>query len=315
MEPALEIRNETRAALAERRPVVALETAVVTHGLPEPENLEAARRMEEAVRAEGATPAAIGVLEGRAVVGLSRPELERLASAPGAAKASARDLAPLAAAGASAGTTVAATLHLAVRAGIDLVATGGIGGVHRDAGRSGDVSADLMELARTPAALVCAGAKAVLDLPRTLEALETLGVALIGYGTDELPAFWSRTSGLPLEHRVGTPEEAAAVLEARRGLGVPGGVVFAVPPPAEAALPRREVEGWVEAALEEAAAGGVAGKAVTPYLLRRVSARSEGRAVAANLALLEENARVAARVAAAWSERGTGGGHRGVEGT
>lgn len=314
MQPTLEIRDETRAALAEGRPVVALETAVFTHGLPRPENLEAARLVRAVVHGEGATPAAIGVLEGEAVVGLAGPELERLAATPGAAKASVRDLAPHVAAGGSGGTTVAATLHLAGRAGIDVVATGGIGGVHRDAGRPGDVSADLVELARAPAALVCAGAKAVLDLPRTLEALETLGIAVIGYGTDELPAFWSRTSGLPLEHRVETPEEAAAVLAARRGLGVPGGVIFAVPPPAEAALPREEVEGWVEAALEEAAAAAVAGKAVTPYLLRRVTDRSEGRSVAANLALLEENARVAARIAAAWSERGTGGGRRGVEG-
>lgn len=299
MKAPLEVRPQVAAALAGGRPVVALETAVVTHGLPPPRNLEAARRMESAVREVGAVPAAVGALDGRVVVGLDDEELERLAASDDVLKASTRDLPAVVAAGRAAATTVAAAVHVAGRGGIGSVATGGIGGVHR--GRDGglDVSADLTELARTSVAVVCAGAKAVLDLPRTVEALETLGVGLVGYATDELPAFWSRESGLVLEHRVETPEEAASLLEARRSLGIPGGIVFAVPPPAEVALPPEEVERWVVRALEEAAVARIAGKAVTPYLLDRVAALSEGRALEANLVLLERNARVAARIAAA----------------
>lgn len=303
MDARLEIRPQVSAALGAGRPVVALETAVVTHGLPPPRNLAAARRMEGVVREEGAVPATVGVVGGRAVVGLSDDELQRLSASRDAVKASTRDLAPAVAGGGLAGTTVAATVHLAGRSGIDVVATGGIGGVHRDAAARLDISADLTELARTPTAVVCAGAKAVLDLPRTLEALETAGVGVIGYETAELPAFWSRESGLSLPDRVDTPEEAAALIEAARGLGVPGGMVFAVPPPKAAALPREEVEGWVERALEEAAAEGVAGKAVTPYLLERVAALAGERALDANAALLERNAGVAARIAGALAAR------------
>lgn len=309
MSSLFEIRAEVAAALDTAAPVVALETAVLTHGLPEPRNLEAARRMEEAVRAEGAVPATVGVLCGRIVLGLSEGELETLASDPEAAKASARDLAPLAAAGGTAGTTVAATAFVAGRAGLPVVATGGIGGVHRAAGAGLDVSADLAELARAPVAVVCSGPKAVLDLRRTLEALEALGVAVVGYGTDRLPAFWSRDGGLPLEHRVEEADGAAAVLRAWRDLGHPGGLVFAVPAPAEEALDGDQVEEWVSRAVEEAASRGIAGKAVTPYLLERVATLSRARTLAANLALLERNARVAARIARAFAARR---GERGV---
>lgn len=299
------MRPDVVKALEERRAVVGLESAVLTHGLPAPSNLEAARRMERAVRSEGAVPATVGVLSGRVVLGLSGRELETLAAAgpEAAAKASARDLAPLVAAGGTAGTTVAATVFVAGRAGVSVVATGGIGGVHRTTGTDLDVSADLAELARTPVAVVCSGPKSVLDLPRTLEALEALGVAVVGYGTGRLPVFWSLDSGLPLEHRVEDAEGAAAVIEAWRGLGHPGGLAFAVPPPAGEALDGDRVEEWVARAVEEAAERGIAGKAVTPYLLERVTALSGGRALAANLALLERNARVAARVARAIAAR------------
>lgn len=296
-------RPDVAKALEERRAVVGLESAVLTHGLPAPSNLEAARRMEEAVRSEGAVPATVGVLAGRVVLGLSGGELETLATHSEAAKASARDLAPLVATGGTAGTTVAATAFVAGRAGLPVVATGGIGGVHRTAGARLDVSADLAELARAPVAVVCSGAKAVLDLPRTLEVLEALGVAVVGYGTDRLPAFWSPDSGLPLEHRVEDADGAAALIEAWRGLGHPGGLVFAVPPPGEEALEADRVEEWVVGAVEEAANRGIAGKAVTPYLLERVTTLSGGRTLAANLALLERNARVAARVARALAAR------------
>lgn len=302
----LEVRPEVTAALAAGRAVVALETAVLAHGLPRPRNLEAARRVEAAVREEGAIPASVGVVEGRVVVGMGEEELRRLAAADGVWKASVRDLGPLVAAGRLGATTVAATACAAARAGIRTVATGGIGGVHRGGEGTLDISADLVELARRPVAVVCSGAKAVLDLPRTLEVLETLGVPVVGYGTDELPAFYARESGLRLEHRVETPEEAAAVVRARWSLGLTGGVAFAVPPPEDAALPRAEVEAWVARASEEAAARGVSGKRLTPFLLDRLARLSEGRTLTANLALLERNARVAARIALALAATVTG---------
>lgn len=297
----LEIRPHVRQALDERRPVVALESAVLTHGLPSPENLEAARSVERAVREEGAVPAVVGVLEGRAAVGLEPAELERLADTEDVLKLSSRDLASAVVGGATGGATVAAAVRLADRAGIRVLATGGIGGVHRRVGESFDVSADLLELRRSRVAVVCSGPKAVLDLPRTLEALETLALPVIGFGADELPGFYSRGSGLRLDVRVESAREAAAVLEVHWRLGL-GGLLIAVPPPSDAALDRREVEGWLDAALEAAAATGVSGKAITPFLLARLAESSRGRTVRANLALLEENARVAARIAAALLE-------------
>lgn len=259
--------------------------------------------METAVREEGAVPATVGLFEGRVVVGLTGSELERFAAGEEVPKASTRDLAPAAAAGWTAGTTVSATARLAAAVGIRILSTGGIGGVHRGGEESLDISADLTELARSPVAVVCSGAKAVLDLSRTLEMLETLGVPVVGHGTDELPAFFARESGLPLAHRVDNAEEAAAVIRAHGSLGPVGGILFAVPPPAEVALDRLELEAWIERALADARREGVSGQAVTPYLLGRIAHLSAGRSVEANLALLERNARIAARIAVALTGR------------
>ncbi len=279
------------------RPLVALESAVLAHGLPWPENLETAVGLEAAVRQEGAEPRTVGVIAGRVVVGLSEGELRRLATAPEVAKVSRRDLPVVVARGLDGATTVAATVWLAHRAGIPVVATGGIGGVHR--GAPLDVSADLDELAATPAVVVCSGPKAILDLAATREVLETRGVTVLGYGCGELPAFWCRESGLAVDARCDRPEEVAAVVRARRELGLPGAVLVAVPAPEAAALAWREVEPALVRALAEAAARGLASGAVTPFVLDRLRVATGGRTVAANRALLENNARVAARVARA----------------
>lgn len=297
----LEVRPEIAAALAAGRPVVALESAFLTHGLPPPHHLEAARAMRAATRAAGALPAMVAVARGRLVVGLAEEEIETLARAPGVAKVSRRDLGPTLAAGHLGGTTVSATLTAATAAGIRVLATGGIGGVHRGGGGD-DVSADLPQIGRSQVAVVCSGAKAILDLPRTLELLETLGVPVVGYGTDELPAFYSRRSGLALAHRVDDAPAAAAVLAAHWQVEA-GGVVVAVPPPAASELARSLIEPLIEDALRAAREAGVRGAAATPFLLDRLAAASGGRAVAANLALLAENAAVAAAIAGAIAAR------------
>jgi pseudouridine-5'-phosphate glycosidase len=289
-----------RDALLARRPIVALESTVITHGLPWPRNLELARLMEATVRAGGATPATIAVLKGEVRVGLTGEELEHLAQAQGVMKVSRRDCAVAVAQRRDGGTTVAGTMMAANWAGIAVFATGGIGGVHRQmAGTALDVSADLPELARTPVVVVCAGAKAILDLPATLEWLETHGVPVIGYGTSEFPAFYSRSSGLPLEARADNATEAAALVKAMWDLDVTSGALVCVPCPEAAARPAAEMETAIDQALREAAAAGVRGNAVTPYLLERVAALTEGHSIEANLALLENNARVAAEVAVA----------------
>ena len=299
----LAIADEIQAALAAGRPVVALETSVVAHGLPHPENLGAARRCADAVRSAGAVPATIAVLGGRVVVGADEGELARLADpARRPAKAAARDLAALLASGRDAGTTVSATAAIAARVGIRVFATGGIGGVHRLApgeppAAARDVSADLAELARRRVCVVCAGPKAILDVAATAEALETLGVPVLGWRTGELPAFYSDASGVALEHRVDSADDAARVLALHWDALGREGVVLAVPPPEP--VPREAVEAAVEAGLAEARARGVRGKAVTPFLLEAVARATLGRARAANVALLERNARVAAEVAAA----------------
>lgn len=305
----LRVAPEVAEALAAGRPVVALESSVVAQGLPHPANLEAAARCAAAIRARGAVPATVALLSGRVVVGASAAELERLADpSRRPAKAGARDLAALLAAGRDAGTTVSATAAVAALAGIRLFATGGIGGVHRSLpgqapGVAGDVSADLAELARSPVCVVSAGPKAILDLAGTAEVLESLGVPLLGFRTSELPAFYSDRSGVALEHRVESPAEAARVLRLHwLGLGRREGVLLCVPPPAP--LPRAEVEAAVAAALTQAQALGVAGQAVTPFLLGAVARATAGRAQAANLALLERNAEVAAEVAVAFSVAG-----------
>jgi pseudouridine-5'-phosphate glycosidase len=300
---SIRVAEEVAAALAGGRGVVALETSVVAQGLPHPENLEAARRQAAAVRAAGAVPAAVAVLGGEIVVGASDAELERLADrARPTAKAAARDLAPLVVARADAGTTVSATAWVAERAGIRVFATGGIGGVHRilpgePPAAAGDVSADLPEIARRRVCVVSAGPKAILDLPATAEALETLGVLALGWRTSELPAFYSEASGVRLEHRVEDASQAAAVLRTHWGaLGRTAGVLVLVPPPDP--LPRELVEAAVAAALGDAQARALRGKAVTPFLLDAVARATSGRARRANVSLLEHNARVAGEIAA-----------------
>lgn len=293
----LRIRPEVAQALAASQPVVALESALITHGFAPPANLDIARRMEAVVLEEGALPATIAVLEGQPRVGLSSEELTRLASDRTARKVSLRDLPLVLAQGGSGGTTVAATMHLAHRAGIRVFATGGIGGVHR--GHPEDVSADLPALASIPIVVVCAGAKAILDLPRTLEVLETHGVPVIGYGTDEFPAFYSHHSGLGVDARVETPEEVARMARARAELGLSSALLVCVPVPEADELPAAEAEAAIARAVEEAEAASVSGKALTPFLLARLVELTGGRARRANEALLLNNARVAARIAQA----------------
>ncbi len=293
-----------RTALDTQQPVVALESTVISHGLPWPENLELARRMEATVRAGGAVPATIALLRGQVKIGLTDDEIQHLARAKGVWKISRRDYAVALAQNRDGATTVAGTMMAAHWAGLRVFATGGIGGVHRGATHAAgiggtDISADLPELARTPVVVVCAGAKAILDLPATLEWLETHGVPVVGYGTDEFPAFYSRGSGLRLEARADSPAEVAAIAGELWGLGLNSGLLVCVPCPAEAARPAAEMEAAIATALGEAEAQGVRGKAVTPFLLSRVSELTHGESKAANLALLENNARVGAQIAVA----------------
>ncbi|HLH25969.1 MAG TPA: pseudouridine-5'-phosphate glycosidase [Chloroflexota bacterium] len=290
---------EVAAALESGAAIVALESTAIAHGLPWPDNLAVAQAMEAAVRAAGAVPATIAVLDGRVRVGLGAAELELIARDPDIAKLSWRDLPVAVARGGNGATTVAGTLAVAGRLGIRVFATGGLGGVHPGAEATFDVSADLGALARTPCLVVCSGAKSLLDLARTLELLESLGVPVLGYGTDELPAFYTRTSGLRLSARVDTPAEAATIAAAQWALGLGGGLVLAVPVPAAAALDAAEVAGVLHAAEARAAAAGVRGPALTPFLLADLHAHSGGRTLAANAALLEHNAAVGGAVAAA----------------
>jgi pseudouridine-5'-phosphate glycosidase len=289
---------QVRAALKHGRPVVALETSVVAQGLPYPRNLEAARACEAIVREAGAVPAATAVIDGALYAGLTDAQLEGLARGTGLLKVGSRDLAIAVATGRSGGTTVSATCEIAARAGIAVFSTGGLGGVHRGFEDDLDISQDLPAIARWPVAVVCAGAKSVLDLPRTLELLETLAVPVLGVGTRELPGFYSRETGLALEHDVPNPAAAARVIAARRALDQ-GGLIFAVPPPAQTALPRAEVERHLKAALALARRQKVHGKAVTPFLLGELVRRTKGRSLEANLALLKNNARFAAETAVA----------------
>lgn len=298
----LQIAPHISKALRQNIPLVALESTVIAFGLPFPQNVETALRLEEVVREEGATPATIGIIGGRLHVGLWPAEITRLATASNVRKVSRRDLPLAVARGEDGATTVAATMYIAHQAGIRVFATGGIGGVHRSQpfdklrAQPFDVSADLPELAQTPMVVVCSGAKAILDLPLTLEWLETHGVPVLGYGSDEFPAFYSRHSGLPVDARVDTPEEAAAVFQAQRALGLPAALLIAVPVPAEAELPAEVMDAAIAEALAAAEEQGIRGKALTPFLLAEVSQRTGGASLRANLALLENNARVAARI-------------------
>lgn len=294
----IDLAPEVADALAEGQPVVALESTLIAHGLPSPLNFETARAAEAAIRAAGAVPATIAVLRGRIRVGIDEAGLVALAESRAVAKASRRDLAGLVAAGGDGATTVAATMICAHAAGIRVFATGGLGGVHRGGEGSLDVSADLDELARTPVAVVCSGIKAILDIERTMEVLETRGVPVLGFGTGDLPGFWARTSGFAVDRRVDDAVQVAAMLRVQWRLGL-GGVVVANPPPEDVAMSPREVETAVLTALAAAVRDGVRGKAVTPYLLDRVAEITRGRSLTANVALIPENARVAAEIAVA----------------
>lgn len=294
---------EVAAALRSGRPVVALESTLITHGLPFPANVETALAMEAAVRESGAVPATIAVLGGKITVGLTRTEIERLASRPAGSvrKCSRRDLPIAVGLGEDAATTVAGTMIVAHLAGIRVFATGGIGGVHR--GAPFDVSADLLELGRTPVAVVCSGAKSILDLPLTLEVLETQGVPVIGLGTDTLPAFYSRSSGLPVDVTVSTPAEVARIIAAARRLEAQHGLLVTVPVPPADELPAAQMEAAIRQATDGAAAKNVHGKAVTPFLLARVAELTDGASRRANVALLVNNARVAGLIAVALGEK------------
>ncbi|KJV09414.1 pseudouridine-5'-phosphate glycosidase [Elstera litoralis] len=300
---AVRLLPEVADALAEGRPVVALESTIIAHGMPYPQNVETARRVEGLIRAGGAVPATIAVVDGAIQVGLDADLLERLGTADTVAKLSRRDL-PMAIATKRLGaTTVATTMIGASLAGISIFVTGGIGGVHRGAEQSFDISADLTELSRTNVGVVCAGAKSILDLPKTLETLETLGVPVIGYQTDRFPPFYARTSDLPVDHRAESAAEIAAILAAKWALGLDGGAVIANPAPAETALPADEIETYIAQAIAEARAQGVRGKAETPFLLKRITELTGGRSLAANIALVENNAHLGAAIAVALAGR------------
>ena len=300
MNKYLDIAAPVAEALREGKPVVALESTIISHGMPYPKNVETALRVEECVRENGAVPATIAVIGGRLKAGLSREEIEYLGkTGRGVAKASRRDLPALVARGADGATTVATTMIIAHMAGIRIFATGGIGGVHRGAETTMDISADLEELAQTPVMVVCAGAKAILDLGLTLEYLETKGVPVIGYGTDELPAFYTRKSGFGVDYRADSPEELAAMFRAQRALEYPGGMLVTNPIPEKYAMPKEVIDAAIEQALRECAEQGVHGKETTPFLLARVVELTGGESLESNIRLVLNNAALAARTACA----------------
>jgi pseudouridine-5'-phosphate glycosidase len=295
----LSFSDEVRLARLDGGGLVALESTLISHGLPYPDNVRVANAAEAAVRASGGIPATIAVMDGATKIGLEAAEVERLATAKSVLKLSRRNL-PLALAGTVnapelGATTVSATMILAQRAGIKLFATGGIGGVHRDVTRSMDISADLFELAHTSVAVVCSGPKVILDLPRTREYLETMGVTVIGYGCDEMPAFWARSSGIPVDGRVDTPDEVVALIRARNELGIGGAVLICNPVTEDLAIDIHTIEGWIEGCIDAAPAGAAA----TPWLLAEIAKCSEGRSLAANKQLIIDNAGLAGAIAAA----------------
>ncbi len=297
LSPLLQFSDPVAAAFAAGQPVVALESTIISHGMPWPKNIGTARQVEADIVDAGAVPATIAVLDGAIHVGLNDAGLEQISRADQVMKLSRADLAFAVAQGRTGATTVAATMMIAHMAGIQVFATGGIGGVHRGAGESFDISADLRELARTPVAVVAGGAKALLDLPKTLEVLETEGVPVIGYGTDILPAFWSRDSGLAAPLRLDSPGEIARFLDTRHHLGGHGGVLIANPVAAEHEIPAADMAGIIDAALHEAERRGIAGKAVTPFVLALIVDMTDGRSLETNIALVRANARLAAQIA------------------
>lgn len=300
MNSYLDIAPEVAAALADGRPVVALESTIISHGMPYPRNAETALAVERIIRGEGAVPATIAILGGRLKAGLTPDEIDYLGkTGSGVAKASRRDLPVLVAKGLDGATTVTTTMMIAAMAGIQVFATGGVGGVHRGAETTMDVSADLEELAETPVMVICAGAKSILDLGLTLEYLETKGVTVIGYGTDELPAFYTRRSGFGVDYRLDTPEELAAAFHVKRALGLRGGMLVANPIPEEYGMDKEEIDAAIEAALAEAKAQNIRGKATTPFLLAKVKELTGGDSLESNIRLVYNNARLAAKTAAA----------------
>ena len=292
-------------ALQFGRAVVALESTIITHGMPWPKNLDMAREVEAIIREEGAEPATIAVIDGKLHVGLTDAQLETLAQTMGALKLSRADLAYAVAAGRTGSTTVAATMIAARLAGIEVFATGGIGGVHKGAETSFDISADLDELSQTRVIVVSAGAKAILDLKKTFEVLETKGVPVIGYGVDELPAFWSRRSGIATPIRMDSADEIAEFQRVREKLDIHGGMLIANPLPEELEIDSATIGGWIDAALADADAKGVTGKATTPFLLQKIFELSDGRSLATNIDLVRSNARLAARIAVGLAKRPT----------
>jgi pseudouridine-5'-phosphate glycosidase len=298
-----DVRDDVRRALEQRAPVVALESTIITHGMPHPQNVATARAVEEVVRENGAVPATIAIVSGRIKVGLSSEELDWFGTATDVLKVSRADLPYAVAAGRHGSTTVAATMICAHLAGIRVFATGGIGGVHRGVEETLDISADLEELARTPVVVVCAGAKAILDLPRTLEYLETRGVPVVGYRTDCFPAFWSRTSDLPVPIRLDAPAAIADLVRAKDGLGLKGGVLVANPVSEEDEIPSEEMRRLIDHAVEGARRRGIARKAVTPFLLSHLNRVTGGRSLTANIALVKQNAALAARIAVSLAQQ------------
>jgi pseudouridine-5'-phosphate glycosidase len=298
----MDISEEVRSALEAGEPVLALESTIITHGMPYPENLETALLVEKTCRNEGATPATIAILDGRIKVGLSPTELTTLAGKElNAVKTSRRDLPFIVAGGLNGGTTVAATMHVAAMAGIRVFATGGIGGVHRGAEQSMDISADLEELSRTDIAVVCAGPKSILDIGLTLEYLETRGVAVVGYKTDELPAFFTTGSGCKVDYRMDSADQIAAVLAAKRSLGLHGGMLIANPIQPQFALDSETMNRYIEQADAEASELGISGKEITPYMLHRINELSDGDSLKANVQLILSNTRLGAQIAVAAS--------------
>jgi pseudouridylate synthase len=294
--------EEIRSALADGKPVVALESTIITHGMPFPDNIATARQVEADIRAEGAIPATIAVLDGKIRIGLNDDDLERLAKAEDVLKCSRADLAFAVSSRRPGSTTVAATMMAAHAAGISVFATGGIGGVHKGAEDSFDISADLDELSRTPVLVVSAGAKALLDIPKTLEVLETKGVPVIAYGTDELPAFWSSQSGLAAPYRLDSAADIARLLTTRAALGGHGGVLVTNPVPVENEIPQNEMAGYIDTAIDMANRNGIKGKEVTPYVLGAILDLTDGRSLATNIALVRNNARLAAHIAVATAQ-------------
>ncbi|MEJ8547879.1 pseudouridine-5'-phosphate glycosidase [Brevibacillus borstelensis] len=303
MKQYLTYTEEVRHALDNNLPVVALETTIISHGMPYPQNIEMAKEVEQIIRDNGAVPATIGIMDGKIKIGLSESELEEFATNKSVEKVSRRDFPYILATGKIGATTVAGTMIGAQLAGIRVFATGGIGGVHREGENTWDVSADLTELAQTGLAVVCAGCKSILDIGRTLEYLETQGVPVVGYRTDEFPSFFARESGFGVDFRLDAPEEVAAVMDTKWKLGLDGGLVIANPVPEKDALDHAKIEAVIQQALQEAKENGIAGKKVTPFLLSKVKELTEGKSLQTNIALVKHNAAVAAQIAAAFHKK------------